>query len=781
MKFKSITSRIIVSVIPIILITTIIFIVVTFVVTSNQTVKQISDKMMESTRVAERDIMMELQSNANVTDNMVIFAENSSMTTLLSDDFKDFVLSSIESNESTVGGGLWFREGKVDSSKIYHSAYAWRYEDIMRVTMQYHEEHYDDLLGKMVDGIDYLLEAWFTEALDANGEMFWSTIYTDETAGGIDMITSSRAIFNAEKEMIGVSTADMDVVVIRAIVEKIKVGDTGRAFVIGSDGTYINYLNDSRTIEHNIKEDTDSALKELSDVIFSNNTSGIHQMTLDGKKERVYYSTLPDVGWKLIVMVEESEITASTLDLVMITGIVPVIGLILVVWMTLLVARHIKKILMKVNTFADSAAEGNFSGRIVNIELDEFGITETHLNRMIENMNELNNQNYEALKAAQAANQAKSEFLSRMSHEIRTPMNAIIGMTQVAYNTNDLGKIKNCLEKTSTASKHLLSLINDILDMSKIEANKFEIYNDIFDLYKTIEGVQTLISVKVDEKHQVFETNVAEDVPKMINGDEMRVIQVLINLLSNAVKFTPENGKIVLGVERENNDDGKLSIKFAITDTGIGMTKETLDKLFTSFEQADGGISRKYGGTGLGLAISKSIVELMGGKISVSSEMDKGSTFAFTIVVDEAKEFNVDEKKKAEEEFCGIPDLEGVTILVAEDIELNREVAAAILEETKVTIEFAVNGVDAVEKFSTNPKKFELILMDLQMPEMDGLEATRRIRALEDGKNIIIIALTANTFKTDVDDALSAGMDDFVPKPIEPGLLFSKLYQYIKK
>jgi len=521
---------------------------------------------------------------------------------------------------------------------------------------------------------------------------------------------------------------------------------------------------------------------------------------------------------------------------------------------------------------------------------------------------------------AEKASRAKGEFLSHMSHEIRTPLNAIIGMINIAVNTDDVEKIKYCLQRAGSASKHLLNIINDILDMSKIEAHKFELSFSEFNFEKMLMEIINVTNVRAEEKNLNFAVILNTNVPSFIIGDELRFSQVIMNLLNNAIKFTPENGKVVLRVEKIEETDNEITLKTEVADSGIGMTEEQQKRLFTSYVQADSSITKNFGGTGLGLVISKQIVELMNGEIWIESKPNKGSKFIFTSKVqkgtgkaevqlsakinrDELKILAVDDSEETRMYFahvmeafhlpCDIasngnevlemmknssdkpynlffvdwqmPDMDGIeltkkikevtgdksfvimlsmadwktiekeaiaagvkqfipkpifpsvlinvinecieikpregtglssegvkennynfndySILVAEDVEINREILSTILEETGISIEFAQNGSSAVSMFQMHPDKYHLILMDVNMPEMDGYEATQAIRALEteQSKKICIIAMTANVFREDIEKCLAAGMNDHIGKPIAPEALHEKLKKYLVK
>ena len=520
-----------------------------------------------------------------------------------------------------------------------------------------------------------------------------------------------------------------------------------------------------------------------------------------------------------------------------------------------------------------------------------------------------------ALEQAVLASKAKGNFLANMSHEIRTPMNAIIGMTSIGKNSKTLDKKDYAFDKIENASTHLLGVINDILDMSKIEADKFDLSPVTYNFEKMLQKVVNVISFRVEEMRQEFTVQIDKNIPGYLVGDDQRLAQVITNLLSNAVKFTPAQGKISLNTKLLSEENGLCTIQIEVSDTGIGISEEQKARLFNSFEQADSGTSRKFGGTGLGLAISKRIVELMNGRVWIESELGKGSTFAFTfqaqtgsgkqksffpngadirnlriMIVDDIPEnleyfadimerynLSCDTARGGEEALAliekkgchdlyfvdmNMPGMNGIeltrkikkhcsqsiviiissaelstfekdaneagvdkylskplfpsplvdlineyvgankmdtvqkesaeevsddfadyTILLVEDVEINREIVIALLESTALNIDCAENGKVAVEKFAAAPDKYNMIFMDVQMPEMDGYEATRQIRAMDNvyAASIPIVAMTANVFREDIEKCFASGMNDHVGKPLDLNEVLMKLRKFLSQ
>ncbi|MDP1801596.1 MAG: response regulator [Bacteroidota bacterium] len=374
---------------------------------------------------------------------------------------------------------------------------------------------------------------------------------------------------------------------------------------------------------------------------------------------------------------------------------------------------------------------------------------------------------------AEEASKAKESFLANMSHEIRTPLNAIIGMIRELRKDDLTATQKAYVENSSVASKHLLSIINNVLDISKIEAGELTLDNEHFTLDQSVNNILSIMSARAEEKGIYIRSEVSPQIHKALLGDQLRVEQILLNLVGNAVKFT-NNGGVTIKCELLKETELEQTIQIAVSDTGVGMDEHYLKNIFKKFSQEDKSVSRKYGGTGLGLAITFELMQLMHGNIDVKSEKNVGTTFSVYITFKKGDATHIKGLFKSTEEI----DIENVRILLVEDNEINRLVAQNTFKYYNCIVDEAVNGLDALEKVKQNA--YDIILMDIQMPEMDGLQATQKIR--HELKNATpIVALTANAFKSEIEKCKMAGMNDYITKPFEETALIKLISRYTKK
>ncbi len=410
-----------------------------------------------------------------------------------------------------------------------------------------------------------------------------------------------------------------------------------------------------------------------------------------------------------------------------------------------------------------------------------FYLTDNRNRRLMEQKEESNRILKEAAEEAQSANRAKSEFLSHMSHDIRTPINGIMGMTEIALkNVSDTARVEDCLRKIGNSSQHLLSLINDVLDMSRIESGKAALNSAPMNMITTTDECASIIDGQLQSRDLELIREFGGFAHPDLIGDELHLRQILINILGNAVKFTPDGGKIYFRVRETGSADGRAHYHFEVEDTGIGMKPEFLKHIWEPFAQEDGGNRTNYKGTGLGMAITKQFVDMMGGTITVESQLHEGSKFIMDLG------FAIDQHVK---ETAGTPEetelhLEGMRVMLVEDNELNMEIAQFMLEDVGIAVTCVENGQLALELFQKQAAgSFDLILMDIMMPVMNGLDATRAIRALDrpDAGTIPIVAMTANAYEDDIRQAKEAGMNGHLAKPIDTDLLYRTLDELFQR
>ena len=702
------------------------------------------------------------------------------------------------------------------------------------------------------EGFDPMLRPWYRMAVEAGGEIVETPPYVSVVTGYI-IISYTRSIYDNEGRLLGVTCLNVKLADIARSIVDIALAQGGYGMLLSQDLTVIAHAN-PEFMGANLK-DVDLPLSAYAgDLLAGRDILERPLRNWKGENTIAFCKRLPN-GWYLGLLTPEGPFYR---DMTNMAAILIVLGSLLAVALIIILV-HI-----------DAAKD-----------------------------------------KSDRESRHKSAFLANMSHEIRTPMNAIIGMTSIGKSAADSVRKDYCFSKIEDASNHLLGVINDILDMSKIEANKFDLSPAEFNFEKMLQRVVNVINFRVDEKKQKLRVHIDQAIPKTLIGDDQRLAQVITNLLGNAVKFTPENGSITVDTSLKGEENGLCTIQVSVSDNGIGITPEQQERVFCSFEQAESSTTRKYGGTGLGLAISKSIVNLMDGDIWVESEQHKGATFSFTVrmqrgtekkqeslyrgidwndirimvvdddpvileyfreiaqgfglycdtalsgeealrmaesngiyhiyfvdwkmpgmdgiqladhlksrvsadsvvimisayewgaVAEEAKKAGVDiflskplfptavadaineslgMGRRIEEAQANINGLfAGKRILLAEDVDINREIVQSLLQPTQIGIDCAENGREAVELYHESPEKYDIIFMDVQMPEMDGYEATRRIRALEvpDAKKIPIIAMTANVFREDVERCLEAGMNSHVGKPLDFNEVLDNLCTYL--
>ena len=567
---------------------------------------------------------------------------------------------------------------------------------------------------------------WHIGAVENEGEIFFSEPYVDADTGGM-CISFSQQIFDNAGTALGIVALDLNLTRITDYISDQRIANNGYGVLLDDSLRFTSH-RDTGLIGEKVSDAGGSYYKLAKMLISGEPISAVRFLDSDGTDSIAFFRTVFN-GWHIGVVIPRASYYEQLYSL---GTVLCILGIGLMLMLSYLLVRT----------------------KVQKMRADEESLS-------------------------------KSGFLARMSHEMRTPMNAIIGMSAIARKTDDVKVIGDCLEKINAAADHLLGVINDVLDMSKIEAGKLELSETDFPFQEVIDQVATVVEFKIKEKNQSFTVNVDPDVPKAIITDKQRLAQIITNLLSNSNKFTPEGGNISLLIRNKQSVGDDCVLEIEVADDGIGISKEQQERLFRSFEQADVSVSRKYGGTGLGLAISKRIIEMMEGEARIESELGEGAHFIFSVHVKIGKSDHIipvsggGSGRGCAEDYTNI--FSGIRVLVAEDMDINREILAALLKETGITMDDAENGREVCEMFAADPNGYKMILMDVHMPEMDGLEATRSIREMDlpRAKSIPIIAMTANVFREDIEQCLAVGMNAHIGKPLDLNDVVRVIMQFI--
>ena len=628
-------------------------------------------------------------------------------------------------------------------------------------------------------GYDPRERSWYIEAIEDANEVTVTTPYM--TTGGGMVCSIMVKTYDMRGNALGLIGVDYSLKSLTDDLKNRKILKTGYLVLFDKTGRIIFDNKHPEYLEMK-PEDYPKLRREMA--ASPNNT--IHGIGTKGNREYIVTHSIASTGWTVAVVFEESELMENAYMVIQPIISASVVVLVVALLILALLARQIVSPIEKLTVAAMTVSNTHdqvhesFDEKLLS-QLEGKGSKESErLGSALKTMLVALKQR---IAVAEAASKAKTVFLSNMSHEMRTPMNAIMGMSTIGRKATDIEKKNVSFDKIQEASHHLLGVINDVLDMSKIEADKMELSVIDFQFDEMLQTAIDIVRFRISEKRQTLELYIDPDIPQNLQGDDKHLCQVIMNLLSNAVKFTPEQGVIIVRAKLLSETENNCEIQIEIEDTGIGISEEQQAKLFQSFTQAESNIDRRFGGTGLGLVISKSIVEHMGGRVWIESMLGQGATFAFTVQMGKSyvKKIDVDSDLHREEVIR--ERFAGCRILVVEDVEINQEIELAILEPLGLDIVCASNGQEAVELVAGSTEKpFDLIFMDIQMPIMDGLEATKAIRSSGNinAQNIPIIAMTANAFTEDIEICMEAGMNDHIGKPIDFNRFLEKLLLYLQ-